>query len=67
MIAVLAGTALRFLGLLRGLALFPGHLLGIFSLLLGGAAGFLTIFSDAAVFALGGGGQAAGDRYEDEQ
>jgi hypothetical protein len=48
---------LCFLGFLRGLALLLGHFLGILSLLLGGAASFLAVFSDAAVLALGGGGE----------
>jgi hypothetical protein len=54
--ALLGGLALRLLKFLRGLALSFGLFLRVLLLLFGCALGFLAVFSDAAVFALGSGG-----------
>jgi hypothetical protein len=52
-VALLFGCfALRFLVFFHGFALFLGHLLGYFLLLLGGLAGLTAIFSDTSVFTL---------------
>jgi len=58
---VFGGLTLRLLIIPHGFALFPGIAVYDLSLLFGGFAGFDSILSDAAVFALGGGGECPGE------
>jgi hypothetical protein len=60
MLLLFGGFALGLLIFLRGFALSLGVLVDCFSLLLGGFFGFDAILSDAAVFALGEGGEGPG-------